>query len=328
MDTFSRRSFTQLLGLGLAAGAGLAPLPAAAALRRTLGVRLGCISFSFTQDMPKAPGGDRVDNLIAAMKSLGITDLEIMPVDLTPETIEPVRRPAPRPANAPPTAAPSVDAVPRWTSPEVQRWWAQTPLSHFEAVRRKFDANGLNIDCFMGNPWQNDDEIARDFAVARALGARYLGRPAGMERITRLARAAETQKFPIYVHNENENEAYLLAALAVSPMVRVNFDTGNYTASGGTNHIDFITAHHARISHFHLKDRKKNGEVVLYGAGDAPVKEVLLLMKKTQWDIGTFMEYEVGLREEYRSGLPLREPTIEGSRKCIAYAKQVLAQGA
>jgi sugar phosphate isomerase/epimerase len=328
MDFVTRRNVVELLGIGLpiALAAGMMPLPAKAELKRTLGVRLGCISFSFTQDMPKAPGGDRVDNLIAAMKSLGITDLEIMPVDLTPDTIEPVRRPAPPTPGAPRTA-PAGGGEPRWTSPQVQRWWAETPLSHFEAIRRKFHDNGLNIDCFMGNTWQTEAELDHDFEIAKALGARYLGRPAGIERITKMARAAERHKFPIYVHNETEDEAYLLAAMAVSPIVHINFDTGNYTASGGVNHLEFIQKHHARISHFHLKDRKKNGEVVLYGQGDVPLTQILQLVQRTHWDIGVFMEYEVGLREEYREGRPLREPTLEGARKCIQWAKQVLAQG-
>jgi sugar phosphate isomerase/epimerase len=243
MKTFSRRTFNHLIAAGvpLLMATGVS-LPASAQLKnkRIQGVRFGAMSFSFFADMPKSPESGRVDNLIRAMTNLGLYDLEIMPDDLTPPSLGSMLEQGPRP-------------------PAQRRWWAETPLSHFEGVRRIFNDAGINVDCFMGNDWETDKELNRDFLIAKALGARYLGRPAGIERITRMARAAEKQNFPIYVHNETEHEDYLLAAMGVSPIVHINFDTGNYTAMGGTNHLEFMSTYHDRITHLHLKDRKRDG---------------------------------------------------------------------
>jgi Xylose isomerase-like TIM barrel len=327
MEMVSRRSFGRLLAAGLplmmATGA---ILPAYAQLKneRVHGVKYGVISFSFIQDMPKSGDAGRVDNLIRAMTSLGLYDLEIMPDDMTPASLGPLR---------PPTA----NGWTQWLlrafgcttgddttrTADDRRWWAETPLSHFEGVRRKFNDAGINIECFMGNDWVTDEELNRDFLIAKALGARYLGRPAGLPRIQRMARAAETHNFPIYVHNEQEKEDYLLAAMAVSPLVRINFDTGNYTGAGGSNHLAFIEAYHDRISHLHLKDRKRDGTITPLGQGDTPVKQILWLLRDKQYDIGAFIENEVGLLEHWFKGQPVT-PTIASVRQFVNYMNQVL----
>ena len=159
-----------------------------------------------------------------------------------------------------------------------------------------------------------DEDLNRDFLIAKALGARYLGCPPGLPRIQRMARAAETHNFRIYVHNEDELEDYMLAAMAVSPIVRINFDVGNYTAAGGANHVAFIEEHHDRISHLHLKDTKRNGEMTLFGQGDTPVKEILWLLRDKQYDIGVFIENEIGLHEHFLKGEP-GPPTIPNVRQ-------------
>jgi sugar phosphate isomerase/epimerase len=308
MKTISRRTFSRFIAAGvpLLMAAGVS-LPARAQLKnkRIEGVNFGVMSFSFFADMPKSPESGRVDNMIRAMTSLGVYNLEIMPDDITPGALGPVFPGRP-------------------ISPEARRWWAETPLSHFEGVRRKFNDAGINLECFMGNDWDTDKEIDRDFLIAKALGSRYLGRPEGIERITRMARAAEKHNFPIYVHNEDQGPDYLLAAMAVSPIVHINLDTGNYTKFGHNDQLAFIEAHHARISHFHLKDAKRDGPYTLFGQGDTPVKEILWMLRDKHYDIGAFLENEVGFDEHFK-GKPLAMPTMDALRQAIAYMKQVLA---
>ena len=177
-------------------------------------------------DMPKSGNDGRVDNLIRAMTSLGLYDLEIGPDDITPASLGSIWPPK------------NVGSGRLWAvggktvADGMRRWWAEAPLSDFEGVRRKFNDAGINIDCFKGSDWVTDEDLNRDFLIAKALGARYLGCPPGLPRIQRMARAAETHNFRIYVHNEDELEDYMLAAMAVFPIVRINFDVGNYTAGG------------------------------------------------------------------------------------------------
>ncbi len=323
METISRRTFGQLLvaGLPLLMATGAA-LPAYARLKnqRLRGVKYGVMSFSFFMDMPKSGDAGRVDNLIRAMTSLGLDDLEIMADDMTPASLG--------------SMWPPPNRLTRWCSwafggksvqDGMRRWWAETAVSHFEGVRRKFNDAGINIDCFKGTDWVTDEELNRNFLIAKALGARYLGCPPGLPLIQRMARAAETHNFPIYVHNEDQTEDYLLAAMAVSPIVRINFDTGNYTAAGGTNHLAFIEAYHDRISHLHLKDTKRDGTCVLFGQGDTPVKEILWLLRDKQYDIGAFVENEIGFREDFVKGRP-PPPTIPNVRQMVDYMNQVLTQ--
>jgi sugar phosphate isomerase/epimerase len=323
MQRISRRSFGRLLAGGLHLMiATAAALPAYAQLKnqRINGVRYGVMSFSFFQDMPKSGDAGRVDNLIRAMMSLGLYDLEIMPDDMTPASLGPSWPPEKRWKQW------FLWAVGGKTIADgMRQWWAEAPLSHFEAVRRKFNDAGINIDCFKGSDWVTDEELNRDFLIAKALGARYLGCPPGLSRIQRMAHAAETHNFPIYVHNEDELEDYMLAAMAVSPIVRINFDVGNYTAAGGANHVAFIEAHHDRISHLHLKDTKRNGEMTPFGQGDTPVKEILWLLRDKQYDIGAFIESEIGLREHFLRGEP-GTPTIPNVRQAVDYMNQVLTR--
>lgn len=323
METISRRNFGRLLAAGvplmMATGAAR---PAYALVRnqRSDLVRYGVMSFSFCMDMPKSGDGGRVDNLIRAMTSLRLYNLEIMLDDMTPASLGSVWPPPERWNHW------FVWAVGGQTAADgIRRWLTKTPLSYFEGVRRKFNDAGIDIDCFKGSDWVTDDELNRNFLIAKTLGARYLGCPPGLPRIRRMARAAETHNFPIYVHNDAEPEDYLLAALAVSPIVRINFDTGNYTAAGGTDHLAFIKAHHGRISHLHLKDAKRDGTCTPFGQGDTPVKEILWLLRDKQYDIGAFVENEIGFREYFLKGQPV-PPTIPNVRRMVDYMNQVLAQ--
>ena len=323
MKMISRRSFGRLVAGGLPLMiATAAALPAYAQLKnqRIHGVRYGVMSFSFFMDMPKSGNDGRVDNLIRAMTGLGLYDLEIGPDDMTPASLGSIWPPEKRWKQW------FLWAVGGKTVADgMRRWWAEAPLSDFEGVRRKFNDAGINIDCFKGSDWVTDEDLNRDFLIAKALGARYLGCPPGLPRIQRMARAAETHNFRIYVHNEDELEDYMLAAMAVSPIVRINFDVGNYTAAGGANHVAFIEEHHDRISHLHLKDTKRNGEMTLFGQGDTPVKEILWLLRDKQYDIGAFIENEIGLHEHFLKGEP-GPPTIPNVRQGVDYMNQVLTQ--
>ena len=59
----------------------------------------------------------------------------------------------------------------------------------------------------------------------------------------------------------------------------VNLDIGLYTA-GNNDAVAFLKKHHDRISHLHIKDRKRNhGPNVQLGEGDTPIKQSLALIR-------------------------------------------------
>ncbi len=345
-----------MLGTAAIAAASGCTQPTALRDQLTMGIRLGCISGCFTYDTPPGEDGTRVDGLIAKMKALGLNHLEIQPGDMQPPNLTPPNSNAP--ANPPPSqsgpyflgvvpaepnpgthyaAGPS--ALPPGTPPgppavfgagspprppQVRQWWAETKLSYFETIARRFNDAGIGVDRFLGTAWLTEDELRRDFDIAKALGAQALGRPYGIERVTQMAREAERQKFPIYIHNENEQQPYIEQALAISPMIKLNFDTGNYVAYGGTNHIELMKKYHDRISHLHLKDRTKDGGFPEWGSGDAPVAAVLRLMRDEKYAFPAMIENERASRQA-RAGIANIEPTLSSTGKCVEYTKKSLA---
>jgi sugar phosphate isomerase/epimerase len=77
----------------------------------------------------------------------------------------------------------------------------------------------------------------------------------------------------------------------------MNIDIGHWVAGNFGSPIEFMKKHHARITHIHVKDRKKDeagggGQNVPFGQGDTPVVEVLRLIRDNKWPIQATIEFE------------------------------------
>ena len=104
-------------------------------------------------------------------------------------------------------------------------------------------------------------------------------------------------------------------ALAMSKYFRINLDIGHFTAAN-FDAVDFIQKHHDKIVLLHLKDRKKDeGPNTVWGEGDTPIKQVLVLLKKNKYPIPAFIEYE------YKGTGSSTEEVL----RCYEYARQALA---
>jgi len=65
----------------------------------------------------------------------------------------------------------------------------------------------------------------------------------------------------------------------------INLDIGHYTA-GNNDAAAFLRKHHDRITHIHIKDRKRNqGPNVQLGTGDTPIKECLTLIRDNRYPV-------------------------------------------
>ena len=87
--------------------------------------------------------------------------------------------------------------------------------------------------------------------------------------------------------------------------------------------LKFIEKNHSRICSLHLKDRQasKSSNYVgsdnqIWGQGDTPIKEVLLLMQKNSYDFTATIELE------YR--IPDGSTPVKEVIKCMDYCKAVL----
>src|SRR5262245_38614683 len=186
-------------------------LPSLLRAQTVSGVRLGVQTYSF-RELMRPPGGDMVDPIIAAMKECGLTECELW----APQ-IEPASRDA------------------------VKAWRLETPLDHFRAIRKKFEAAGMTIYAFNYSPNNSfgDAEIDRGFEMAKALGAEIITASATLEDARGMVPFAAKHKMLVAMHNHSNvtdpNEFATLdslaTALTLSPFFRINLDIGHFTAA-------------------------------------------------------------------------------------------------
>jgi len=305
MTMYTRREFGTLALGGFAFARGLQPVN---------GVRLGVQTYSF-RDLPRpADASDSVDVVIKAMTECGLSECELFSPQLEPQFAA---------GRGQRGAPPSPEAVK--AREDLRKWRLETPLDHFRAVKKKFDAAGITIYAFCHNMNTSftDAEISRGFEVAKALGAGVMTTSTTLEAARRIAPIADAHKMNIGMHghsnvtdpNEFATPESFAAAMKMSKYFKVNLDIGHFV-SADFDPIAYITAHHADITNLHIKDRKSHqGDNTPWGKGDTPIREVLQLLKKERWPIPAYIEYE------YRGeGGPVDEV-----KKCYAYMRQAVA---
>jgi sugar phosphate isomerase/epimerase len=301
----SRRQFSYQVAAGFilsAAGRQLAAAP-------INGVRLGVQTYSF-RELPRAAGGDAVDVIIDAMKACGLDECELWSPQIEP-------------ANA--SGPPSTPESRQQARDALRRWRVETPISHFDGIRKKFAAAGITIYAYnlSFSDSFSDAEIDRGFEQARALGAEVITASTTLPVAKRVVPFAAKHRLPVAMHNhsrlDDPNEfatpTSFTTALDMSPLFRVNLDIGHFTAAN-FDALSFLQQHHDRITNLHLKDRRRNqGNNVPWGEGDAPIKEVLAWLRNRKSPIRAYVEYE------YKG----TGSVVDEVQRCVAYAKQALA---
>ncbi|HLG55515.1 MAG TPA: TIM barrel protein [Vicinamibacterales bacterium] len=300
---YTRREFGVLTLSSLA-------LPALARAQTVAGVRLGVQTYSF-RELPRTPGGDLVDPLIAAMRACGLVECELWSPEIEPASPFGSRRTTPEEA--------------RKVREDLRKWRLETPLDHFQAIRRKFEAAGLRIWAFNYSPDNRftDEEINRGFEMAQALGAEIITASATLESAKRIAPFAEKHRMVVAMHNHSRTEdpnefarpESFEAARTLSRYFKVNLDIGHFTAAN-YDPVSYLKEHHDTVTNLHIKDRKKNqGDNVPWGAGDTPIREVLQLLKREKWPIRAYIEYE----HRGTAG------AVDEVKRCYEFATQALA---
>ena len=288
-----------------------------AAINSTVnGVHLGVQTYSF-RDLPRPAGAaDSVDVVINAMKASGLGECELFSPQLEPQFSSGGRGAR----GAPPTPE-QLKA-----REDLRRWRLESSLDHFRDVRKKFDAAGLTIFayCYNMNASFTDAEIDRGFEMTKALGTDIMTTSTQMDVAKRIAPLAEKHKVVVGLHghanirdpNEFATPESFATALKMSKYFKVNLDIGHFTAAG-FDPVPYIREHHGAITNLHIKDmlRLQPESYVPWGQGDAPIKEVLQLLKKERWPIPVDIEYE------YRG----TGTSPEEVKKCYEYARQALA---
>ena len=260
---------------------------------RYRGVLVGVQSYSFR---------DRdLDGLIAGMDELGLTSCELWEAHVEPREL---RTPE--------------------TREELRRWRLTVPLDHFRSIRERFDSVGIGLNSYniSFKDHFSDDEIDRGFVMAKALGVPAITSSAHVNSVPRIARMAARHGIPVAMHNHsrvdpNEFSSPDDFASAIAKgdgrSITANLDIGHFTAA---NHdaVAYLREHHDVITTVHLKDRKRDdGPNVPWGEGDAPIREILTMLRDERWDIPANIEYE------YRG-----DDTVTEVGRCLDYCREAL----
>ena len=282
----SRRELTRLPLAALSL-----PLEAAALNSKIHGVQIGAQSYSF-RDRP-------LDACISAMVEVGLSECELWQGHVEPRLSGADRRDA------------------------LRKWRTTVSLDELSSIGRKFERAGIEI--FAYNYSFRDDfsdaEIERGFEMAKALGANSLTASSTVSVTRRVAPVAAKHKMLVGMHghdnladpNEFAKPESFEAAMKEARWIGVNLDIGHFIAAG-YDPIGFLNRYHERIVTLHIKDRKKGqGPNMPWGQGDTPVREVLQVLKKTQWKIPANIEYA------YKGG-----DTVEEIKKCYEFCKRAL----
>jgi sugar phosphate isomerase/epimerase len=310
----------------------LAGVPVAALLGATIdssvnGVRLGASTYSF-RDFARTQGQDIVDPVIKALQFCRVGEIELYSPTIEPAGAAlPPEAPAPygmpRPPRIPRTEEQA--ALEKSNREALRRWRIATPAAHFQAIQKKFESAGVRVVAYTVNynDTFTDEEIDATFQHAKSLGAEVIATSTTLTLAQRLAPFADRHKFFVALHgNSNVTDSNRFASaesfakgMAYSPYFKVNLDIGHFTAAN-FDAVAYIRDNHERITHLHIKDRKKNdGTNEQFGDGDTPIKQVLALLKEKKYPIRAFVEYEyLGLRT-----------SPEEVKRCMDYMRAALA---
>jgi sugar phosphate isomerase/epimerase len=199
-------------------------------------------------------------------------------------------------------------------SPEVARkklrdWRVSAPADYYRKIKKEFDDAGITIFTYYVNISEEDTdaEIDATYEAAEILGAKGAVGSYGLAIARRLVPFPAKHGIFAGLHNHDNlsdpdafsNEASIEKGLAYSPDFKATLDVRHFTAGNG-DCLGFLERHHDRVSSVHLGDRRKNnGRSTPFGEGDAPIVEILRLIRDNQWPIVALLEFEHGtLRKE------------------------------
>jgi sugar phosphate isomerase/epimerase len=311
----------------------LSALPAAAALSAQTspnskidGVQIGAITYSFRQGVPKM-------DLPAVMAKIGLSEVELMSGD------------AEAMAGAPTAAGGGGRAGGRGAplTPEQQAaraaarqalvdWRAATTAATWQGVRKQFNDAGIAVEILCYNMGVNitDDEMDYAFRMAQAMGVRAISSSSTVTVAKRVAPFADKYKILWGGHghaNISDPEQFATektfeTIMSFSKYIGANLDVGHYNQTGA-DAVAFVKKHHDRITNLHIKDSTKpttpgtsSNTLTPWGEGDAPIKEVLLLMKKEHYTFPANIEFEYTI--------PPGSDAPTEVAKCYAYVQTCL----
>ncbi len=279
---------------------------------------MGLITGSLNP-LPENTGRDPIDVIIEQCLALSAANIEL--VTVFPQG-------APQIVNGGRFGQPPAQRTPEFIKSRqaLREWRVALPLDRFREVRAKFDKAGLNLFSYVQtiDDDMTDAEIDAVFRQMQALKVpMFTTNQTRVGMGPRFASFAEKYNIKAAWHphaqvqdpNEVATPESMEKVLAMSKAFVVNLDIGHYTA-GNNDAVAFLRKHHDRITHLHIKDRKRNdGPNVQLGTGDTPIKECAALIRDNKWPIMLILE------REYRDA---PGTAVEQTRWQLDYVKSLL----
>lgn len=208
---------------------------------------------------------------------------------------------------------------------DLKAWRLSVPMSKVADAKKMFDNAGISIHIVKFSPsrW-SDGEIDYAFNVAKAMGAKGVTDELSEDSVKKLAPFAEKHGMYAIFHQHMQFATPGFSYdpfLAVSPAVMMNFDAGHFFGSTGIHPNTILEKYHNRIVSVHIKD--KTGPKTdppntnqVWGQGQMPLEDVLLLIKKQKWPLFCDIELEYPV-------VPW-STSVKEVRTCVHYARQIL----
>lgn len=283
------------------------------------GVQIGAITYSFRSIR-------EIDAVLQACVDAGLSSVELMGTGIEAYLGAP-ENPLPRRQRRSQTDLTDEQktAFEKYQK-EIKAWrYSEETMDKYVQLRKKFNDAGVNIHIYKWTAGMGDEELDYSFKVASALGAIGITTEVGKEACKVVGAAAERNGMLAIFHNHYqfaEDDFNVDEMLALSPANRLNFDMGHYYGSTGKDPAAFIEKYHDKIASIHLKDKtgpdnetEKNANQV-WGQGEAPIAEVLMLIQKNQWPIYCDIELEYNIK---KWSDPVKEVKI-----CREFCRQIL----
>jgi sugar phosphate isomerase/epimerase len=323
--TYTRRELGKLV-LALPA-AGLLPRVASAAWQakpnsKWAGVQVGMnVPYNYGVSTRDHLRTMPVDDVIAKTVQLAVSAVELraQPIELflgvPMDVLEPPRDPDRQKQAEKQKAA--VEAL--------RAWRLKNDPAKASAVRKKFDDAGIKVDIVKFDNIYNftDPEMDYAFALAKAAGARAISCELEVEGARRVGQFADKHNLMVGYHGHTKTpESMFKEAFAAAKHNGANLDIGHYVAGNLGDPVDFIKRYHDRITHIHVKDRKKQqadgseGLNVPFGQGDTPIKAALQVIRDNKWPIDAIIEWEYDV--------PAGSERMAEMAKCVQYCKDAL----
>ncbi len=322
----TRRDFGKVAISALPAAAALGLPGTALALpdSKISGVQIGVITYSLRQGIAKP-------DLPAVIAKIGLSSVELMSGDAEAMAGAPAAPGRGGGRGAPMT--PEQQAAQAAARQALTDWRAATTPATWQGVRKQFNDQGVNLQILCYNMGVNitDEEIDYAFRMAQAMGVRGMSSSSTVSVAKRVAPFAAKYKIMWGGHGHNNitdpeqfgNEESFEKIMAFGDYIGANLDVGHYNQTGA-NAVAFIQRHHDRITNVHIKDSTKptepgtvSNKLTPWGEGDAPIREVLQLMRKERYTFPANIEFEYAI--------PAGSDAVTEVGKCLDYARACLA---